>query len=112
MNLTANILLIPKYSGVGAAIGTLLAEIFVCVFQMYTVRNEVNCMIYVRKSIPYLLSAFLMYVTVRFVGFFLNDSPIFIKLIGQIVIGAIVYLIPSCLWLQKTTNFLAKLLKR
>lgn len=111
VNLTVNILLIPKYSGVGAAIGTLLAEIFVCVFQMYTVRNEVNCMIYVRKSLPYLLSAILMYVTVKSVGLFWDNSSIFLKLICQTTVGAIVYLIPSCLWLQKTTSFFSKLLK-
>lgn len=111
VNFIANSILIPIYSGVGAAIGTLLAEIFVCVFQMYAVRREVHCLLYVKKSVPFLVTAVLMYVVVYFINR-LNIDSIFVKLFLQIFLGATVYLIPVCFFLKDEIKIFSKVMKK
>ena len=111
VNLIANTIFIPIFKGVGAAIGTLLAEIFVCVFQMHAVRREVNCLIYIRKSIPFLVAAVLMYATVHLVDCLWIDS-LFLKLILQIIIGATVYLVPICVSLEKEMKLFSRLMNK
>ena len=91
INFIINYLLIPQYAGVGAAIGTICAEGFVCVYQAWRVRHDTRAIINIIKSVPFLLLGITMYIVVRGVGYKLNMS-LFIELLLQITIGAIIYL--------------------
>jgi O-antigen/teichoic acid export membrane protein len=89
INLVFNILFIPKLGGIGAALGTVLAEIAVMIYQFVAVREELNLRTYV-KIISFLwINGLIMFIVVSMVG---TISPIcFSSMIIQILIGAVVY---------------------
>lgn len=60
VNLVVNALLIPSLQSVGAAIGTLIAEATVCVYQMFIVRKELPVRRYVRETMYLLLCGIIM----------------------------------------------------
>lgn len=53
-NLTLNSVLIPVYGAQGAVIGTIAAEVSVCMVQVFVVRNELPVLNYFAKSLPFL----------------------------------------------------------
>ena len=53
VNLVSNIILIPSMGAIGAAIGTVLAEASVCIFQSMAIRKELPLLKYIRESFPY-----------------------------------------------------------
>ena len=61
INFLINIILIPKIASIGAAVGTLLAEAFVCVYQCYVCRNGFNCMKILKQITPFVASGILMF---------------------------------------------------
>lgn len=61
VNLIANALLIPRLSAIGAAIGTLLAEIAVCVSQTLMVRQDLPIKQYLKLCLPMLIPGVCMY---------------------------------------------------
>lgn len=61
INMLINVILIPHYQAVGAAIGTLCAEASVCIVQSYAVRKEVPIKQYVLQSVPFVTSGILMF---------------------------------------------------
>ena len=89
MNLVANFLLIPRYGAEGAAVGTLLAEISVCVYQATSVLHKIDIKKYVIQSIPFVLSGIFMFIvlhTIEFVGISVQ-----LCILLKIIIGAITY---------------------
>jgi O-antigen/teichoic acid export membrane protein len=90
VNLVANLVLIPRYASVGAAIGTLAAEITVCVFQSVSVLKEARIGKNILKSLPFIISGVIMFVTCH------NYAPKFdnrvIGLLFKILISGGVYI--------------------
>lgn len=62
VNLTVNFLLIPTLASKGAAIGTLLAEVSVCVIIAIIVNRELRFFEYLTLSIPFVISGLGMYI--------------------------------------------------
>ena len=88
-NFIINSMLIPRFSGVGAAVGTIVAEFTVMIVQMIGIRKEFPIFLFCWKSIPYVVIGFIMQIIVRKYGIFFGVS--ITTLIGQVVIGGIVY---------------------
>lgn len=65
VNILINIILIPRYASIGASIGTLAAEIVVCVVQAVFVYKEANIGRNVVNSLPFIISGILMFVVFR-----------------------------------------------
>ena len=90
VNLVANLVLIPRYASVGAAIGTLAAEITVCVFQSVSVLKEARIGKNILKSLPFIISGVIMFVMCH------NYAPKFdnrvIGLLFKILISGGVYI--------------------
>lgn len=91
VNLLLNILLIPKYQSIGASIGTLAAEIVVCFYQCYKVKNAIPINKYIYKSIPFILSGFFMFIILYNITF--NQQNIFSSLFVKICLGIILYFV-------------------
>lgn len=89
-NAIANFLLIPKYLGVGAAIGSVIAEFAVMASQFIFVRNKLKLHV-LTNVIKYTISATIMSFVVVFVGNILGST--FIANIVQAVIGASFYFV-------------------
>ena len=65
VNVTLNLLLIPRFASVGAAIGTLAAEIVVCVVQAVCVYEEANIGKNILNSLPFIFAGIVMFVVCR-----------------------------------------------
>ncbi|MFR5266939.1 oligosaccharide flippase family protein [Clostridium sp.] len=90
VNLTINITLIPKYKSLGAIIGTIIAELSVMLYQTIYVKNELAINKYIKKSIIFLVSGIVMYVSIININY--KFSSTIVSLIFKIILGAIIYL--------------------
>jgi O-antigen/teichoic acid export membrane protein len=90
VNLIVNIILIKPYGAIGAAIGTLAAEIAVTLAQMYFIRKDINILKVMPKTLYYLVSGGIMYGVVRWIGVSLGSS--IITTILQVAAGVLVYI--------------------
>ena len=68
VSLVINYLLIPKYQATGVTIGIIIAEIVVCLFELWFVRSTYNYKQMLLKTIVYILSSFVMFFVVRLIG--------------------------------------------
>ena len=91
VNLILNMILIPKYASAGAAIGTLAAEIVVCIAQSIGVYKAANIGKNIRNSIPFIISGTLMYL------FFKDYVPLvqsqIVALLIKVVVSGAFYLV-------------------
>ena len=88
-NLVVNWTLIPNCGAFGATIGTIVAEVTVCLIQSYVVRNELPLLRYFKSFFTFIVYGALMFIFVYFLGEILGTS--IETLLLQIVVGAIVY---------------------
>ena len=95
VNLGINWTLIPSLGAVGAAVGTIAAEITVCVIQTFFVRKKLNVGTYLKESIPFLGIGSLMFSAVYCVGQ-LGES--LQTLLLQVASGIIVYAVGCCIY--------------
>lgn len=63
INLITNALLIPTQASVGAAIGTLLAEMGVCIVISIIVWKEIPMTEYVKAAVPFIAAGLIMYLS-------------------------------------------------
>ncbi len=97
-----NFVLICKYGAIGAAIGTILAELSVASYQTFKIRKELDVVGYFLKTVFYIIPGFLMYLLVSYIG---NKLPISgLTLIIQVVLGGILYIIISLIYMYITKN--------
>lgn len=102
INLIINYLLIKKYEAIGAVIATIIAEVFVCTFQVSFVRRELPITTYLKNSIPFVIIASCMFLIVRLIGSILGTSTF--TLIVQIVAGGFFYLLACSLYLWRCND--------
>ena len=95
VNLGINWALIPSLGAVGATVGTIAAEITICVIQTFFVRKKLNVSMYLKESIPFLGIGGLMFSVVYCVGQ-LEES--FQTLLLQVASGIIVYAVGCCIY--------------
>ncbi len=91
VNVLLNVVLIPRYASVGAAIGTLVAEIVVCVIQAAYVYKEANIGRNIINSIPFLISGVVMFLAIwRYTP---RVSNSILALGVKVILGGMCYLI-------------------
>lgn len=118
VNLVANFILIPRFAGVGAVIGTVVAELTVCFIQFYMTRKDIDIKNYLINGLGFCLIGIIMYLVIYKIEF----SSAIVTMGVQIVIGAIVYITLACIFMVKiihnptlvniAVNTLNKILKR
>lgn len=89
VNLIINLLLIPEYYAIGAAIGTVFAEFSVWLIQIIMIHNELSTLQYFIKQIPYLLTGIIMCAFVFYLSTVLSLSVI--SLILLVILGGSIY---------------------
>lgn len=90
-NIILNSLLIPGMQSTGAAVGTLVAEAVVCVYQFIKIRKEVNFTTPILRSIPFVVSGAVMWFVIKLLP--LLFSEMVFNIIFEVIIGAIIYFI-------------------
>lgn len=93
MNIIANLILIPSYGAVGAAIGTIFAEASVALYQTFKVRKELDITKYFKNSCIYIIPAICMYFCIISVKNVTGNTGL--NLIIQIILGGGIYVIFS-----------------
>lgn len=89
-NLCANIALIPQYGALGAVIGTLLAEITTCIWQLFKTYKEISYLKSLLHLVFYCFIGIAMFIIVRLTT---RISQHLITQLGiEISVGVIVYL--------------------
>lgn len=90
VNILINLCLIPKWGAIGAAIGTLVAEITVCVYQCYMCRKGIQFFIIIRKSLIFVIDGIIMFLILF--NLKIPVENLLLKLGVQIGMGGIIYL--------------------
>lgn len=101
INLTMNILAIPKFGALGTAVATICAEASVAIVQTLAVWKSIPVRMYLNKVSVYAVIGTVMYLAIRVVASILGRSITTIAV--EIIIGSMVYIILSfiCLWFLK-----------
>lgn len=90
VNLMINFVGIPRFGAVGAAIGTLIAEITVCSCQAIEVRTEIPIKKYIHRCLPFISLGCIMFAILYMVDFGVsNIVQIFIK----VILGILIYIV-------------------
>lgn len=89
VNLCINALLISGFGAMGATIGTIAAEISVCLIQSYVVRNELPLISYIKSFLYFIALGIIMFVIVYALGIIMHGG--IVTLIAQIIVGAVFY---------------------
>lgn len=111
VNLILNILLIFKFGAIGAAIGTLFAEISVAIYQTIKIRNELNIRKYFNNMLVYILPAIIMYIILKVIGRICGIHIYTILL--QLLLGGGVYIIMTLIiMLMKKDMIIMELFKK
>lgn len=102
VNISANLVLIPKYASTGTAISSVFAEISVCLAQLFFIRKEFPIYSFFKRSYFFILLGFLMFVVVSFVGLTIKSNAL--ALLIQIMVGFMMYVIGSLCYFRKRKN--------
>lgn len=110
VNLIVNIILIPYMAARGAVIGTIFAEIIVCIYQSYFVRKKNFIKKYLLNTIPPILIGIVMFVFVFQIGNVMNIN--IVTLILQLLVGMFIYAVGVFLLMLKSRTRLMVLLRK
>lgn len=99
INFIMNCIFIPKYSSIGACIGTITAEFLVAFYQTYMLRKDLNIGEYMKDSIPFLIKTLSMFAGVIIVGKIVDTR--FAKICMQIIVGGGIYVILNYNYISK-----------
>lgn len=102
VNIAVNLVLIPSFGALGAAFGTLFAEVAVCLVQSVAVRGEVPMAKWIGGSLSFLFVGAAMAVAVRTIGDVLGTSAL--TLMIQVVSGAALYAGLAWVWCVLTSD--------
>lgn len=89
INIILNILLINKFSSIGASIATIITEIIILLLEIQIIKEFVNLDEIKTNIIKYIFFALIMSIIVSLIGLINTSLPI---LIIQIIIGIIIYI--------------------
>ncbi len=89
LNLVINFLLIPIYGPVGAAIGTISAEMCVILIQLLYIREIVTFTELLKMGIKYFIAGLIMAISCYYIGNYFG--PTILSTILQVLCGTIIY---------------------
>lgn len=90
INLIANFIFIPTFGAVGAAIGTLLAEGTVMIYQTFSVRKSLDINQYIKDSIVFIPIGIVMLIGIILISQYVENTVMGIFL--QVITGTFIYL--------------------
>lgn len=106
----SNLIFIPIYSSVGAAISTSLAEFAVMVTMLIAVRSKIDFKTKLKELPLYLISGIVMYYCLLIISNLNINKPIVTMI--QILIGFTIYLLVLILLKSQTIYYLMEMVKK
>lgn len=99
INLLINACLIPTYGAIGATIGTIVAEVLVCLIQTMAVRKDLPVLTYIKNARFYVIFGAVMFGVVYWEGTIMYKSVF--TLVVQMLTGGVIYCIQCLLYFLK-----------
>jgi len=99
VNLVLNALLIPRLNGVGAIIGTIVAECTVCFIQFFMCRRDIDIKNYMINGISFCIIGAFMFFAVKALSHISNHA--LVTMIIQLVCGTTIYVVLGCFYMIK-----------
>lgn len=97
VNLAINLALLPSFGAMGATVGTIAAEICVCIVQMWVVRRDLQLKTYLKNALPFSVIGLCMFFGVYCLGVCMGMTwPV---LFLQILLGAAFYCLFTVVYL-------------
>lgn len=97
-NIALNVLLIPKFSGLGAAVATVITNFLVCLCQYYLVRKYIDFKNYFSDAIAFVLIGLTMCIIILFLPIF---NSAFITILLKVLFGSIFFVASTLFYLIK-----------
>lgn len=111
VNLVCNFIFIPRFYAKGAMVGTILAEVIVCIMHIYTCKNALPIKEYVKDVLPYLAAGFCMYLIVRATAAQFTVSVL--GLVVEVIVGGMTYiLLTVCILLLQKDEIIFQVWQR
>lgn len=101
VNLSTNMIFIYYFGAIGAAYGTVLAEVAVCIIQSFFVRKKLPVSEYLKKCLFFMIAGCVMFVIVYLLGFGERSGGM---LIIQSLVGGMIYIILCLLYFKYNNN--------
>lgn len=98
INVITNLILIPKFESLGAALGTLFAEITSCIYKVIMSNKEMKTISILKKGISLIFIPISMFIVLSIIR--INKSNLYI-LFFKIVVGALYYLVLMIIFNKK-----------
>lgn len=108
VNFLCNILLIPYFKGIGAVLGTIIAESVIMILYILNCNNYLSFMNLIKLSWKKILSALIMYLFLIFIKNYINN--LFVLLIIQVVFGGSIYILFLFILKDSAIQFLFSLI--
>ncbi len=89
INVVCNLLMIPRFGSIGAAIGTLVAEMIVCIIQCAFVFKEAKILNNIFTAIPYISAGVAMFLIIGKMELLCDNH--FISMVLKIILGILLY---------------------
>lgn len=103
VNFVINLILIPKYSSIGACIGTIFAEFSVICYQTLSIRKELPVKKYFIEIIPFFVKAIIMFIIIYSLKYI--EMPSVFRIVLQVMAGIIIYFILNIKYINSIVNF-------
>jgi len=102
INCIVNLILIPKYNAIGAAIGTIIAELTVFIIEIHHTKEIAKIKDLIKYAKNYIISGIVMFMITYVIGYY--TEPKIISTLIQIITGGITYFL--ILYILKDNFFL------
>ena len=109
INLIVNLLLIVRLGALGAAIGTMAAELVSCFWQYKKINKYISCSSVIYKSMVYVLFGVVMIIVVRIVARIFFGG--IVALVFEILTGVVVYSLLCIGYWKLTKNKILSVIK-
>ena len=109
INLIVNLLLILRLGALGAAIGTMVAELASCFWQYKKINKYISCSSVIYKSMIYILFGAVMVAAVRIVACMFSGG--IMSLVFEILTGVVVYSLLCIGYWKITKNKILSIIK-
>lgn len=109
VNLVINCLLIPRYAAIGAAIGTIAAELCVLIYQLFYCRRELNLLKFAGYELVFCFFGLLMVALIKVLPDFGSSM---INLMVSVIVGGGFYILLVAFYLVKFQKFRIPCLKK
>ena|GEM_PF-694515 len=115
INLIFNLVLIPRYYSIGAAVASVIAESVIAILQLFLVRHELSFGIVLKRSWKYLVSGSVMFLILLFAEKRLQPSivnTLILFTVGVISYFSFLLILRDKFFLENGRNVINKILKK